>query len=371
MATLLQHSPRPLTMQFPQTPKQNPGDYLRELLFAVVKDGKVLDVSELQEEGTGAKGHEVPKSDKGKKKWVMLNVNNDLTVEAIPIISNNYAAYDLAVRMLGEEYAPYSQMFLEQHGNITYTKKPQKSPRAKSPKAKSPKAKSPKAKSPKAKSPKAKSPKTRSSRPKSPRSPRSPSEKFIKFYDRTVADGKLVDVSGLEADGKGVRSMEYPVRKTEKQGVEGLAIVSNNYRGYLNAMNLLGPDYASYAQKYLTLNLGPMEHVKRSKAAKGSKTPKAKTPKTPFNPLASSKLSPRSTAAPLLSSRLSPRSTAAPLLSSRLSPRASNLGTLAPAPLLRRTPTVSPLSSIQQRTYVTPSGRQLYSASGRQLTSSQ
>jgi hypothetical protein len=63
----------------------------------VVGEGKVLDVSGLTEKGTGSRGHAALKGDKGTKK----------AVAAFPsVISDNYAAYALAMNMFGPANVP-------------------------------------------------------------------------------------------------------------------------------------------------------------------------------------------------------------------------------------------------------------------------
>ena len=53
---------------------------------AAVAEGKVLDVSALQVDGTGARRIKIPKTTRGTKKWV----------GDVPIVSDNYNSYALS-----------------------------------------------------------------------------------------------------------------------------------------------------------------------------------------------------------------------------------------------------------------------------------
>lgn len=68
--------------------------------------GKVLDVSGLQADGTGTRKIPVPKTTRGTKKWVM----------GVPVVSDNYASYALAMQLLGPGFAPFAQEYLNLYG---------------------------------------------------------------------------------------------------------------------------------------------------------------------------------------------------------------------------------------------------------------
>lgn len=71
-----------------------------------VRNNRVIDVSDLTADGKGVRTIPIPKTGKGTKRWV----------ENFPVLSNNYATYQLAMQFLGPEYAVYSQRYLELYG---------------------------------------------------------------------------------------------------------------------------------------------------------------------------------------------------------------------------------------------------------------
>ncbi len=86
---------------------------------AVVQNGKVLDVSKLTENGTGWKSTNYPKGDAngvfhGTKKWV----------GQVPVVSDNYQTYALAMRLLGPEFEPFANEFFRQHGGQKLVRSP-------------------------------------------------------------------------------------------------------------------------------------------------------------------------------------------------------------------------------------------------------
>jgi hypothetical protein len=77
-----------------------------------VKSGKVLDVSKLQPNGTGYRIVDIPKTSKGKKRWV----------DNYPVISNNYDSYALAMKILGPEYEQFAIKYLQMFGSTPVVK---------------------------------------------------------------------------------------------------------------------------------------------------------------------------------------------------------------------------------------------------------
>lgn len=71
-----------------------------------IASAKVLDVSGLQVDGTGSRKINYPKTGNGTKKWV----------GDVPVVSDNYASYHLAMQFLGPDFAGYSQQYLNQYG---------------------------------------------------------------------------------------------------------------------------------------------------------------------------------------------------------------------------------------------------------------
>jgi hypothetical protein len=87
---------------------------LVEAINKSAKAGKVLDVSGLNPDGTGSRIVNIPKSDRGTKKWV----------PGVPIISDNYTTYALAMRILGEQYVPYADQYQAMHGVAKMVRSP-------------------------------------------------------------------------------------------------------------------------------------------------------------------------------------------------------------------------------------------------------
>lgn len=68
--------------------------------------GKVVDVSNLQPDGSGLRTINVPKTTRGTKRWV----------GDFPLVSDNYPSYLLATQILGAEYAQLAQEFGQLYG---------------------------------------------------------------------------------------------------------------------------------------------------------------------------------------------------------------------------------------------------------------
>lgn len=74
-----------------------------------------------------------------------------------------------------------------------------------------------------------------------------------KLYDQYVAAanaGKLLDVSNLQPNGTGARSIYAPQGATTKHRVEGLILASNNRQAFELALQLLGGEFLQYANRY-------------------------------------------------------------------------------------------------------------------------
>lgn len=69
--------------------------------------GKVLDVSNLLPNGTGARAIDKPKTDRSSKRMI----------RDLPVVSDNYTSYKLAMDMLGPAYASYANDY--QNGSFT------------------------------------------------------------------------------------------------------------------------------------------------------------------------------------------------------------------------------------------------------------
>jgi hypothetical protein len=87
---------------------------LSSALAAANTEGKVLDVSALQADGTGARRIKIPKTTRGTKKWV----------ENFPVVSDNYGSYALAMQLLGPEYAGLSAEYLRLYAGAKQVRAP-------------------------------------------------------------------------------------------------------------------------------------------------------------------------------------------------------------------------------------------------------
>jgi hypothetical protein len=79
---------------------------LRGAYSSAIAKGKALDVSKLLADGTGARSTKIPTTTKGTKRWV----------GELPVLSNNYASYALAMSLLGADFVPFANVFLQQYG---------------------------------------------------------------------------------------------------------------------------------------------------------------------------------------------------------------------------------------------------------------
>ena len=78
--------------------------------------------------------------------------------------------------------------------------------------------------------------------------------KLVTALNNAVSSGKVLDVSGLKADGTGSRKIDTPKTASgTKRWITGVPVVSDNYNTYLFAMQTLGQEYLPYAQQYRQL----------------------------------------------------------------------------------------------------------------------
>ena len=84
-----------------------------ELLSKLLKlaPDKILDVSKLDNNGIGARTINRPKTEKSSKK----------IVPGIPLASDNFPSYELAIKMLGSNYLSYVEIYrnLYPHNTIS------------------------------------------------------------------------------------------------------------------------------------------------------------------------------------------------------------------------------------------------------------
>lgn len=79
-----------------------------------VAKGQLLDVSKLKADGTGSRKIPVPSRSTSTKRWI----------DGVAVASNNYAAYALAMQLLGAQFAPYAGQFLQKFGGVQIPKPP-------------------------------------------------------------------------------------------------------------------------------------------------------------------------------------------------------------------------------------------------------
>jgi hypothetical protein len=79
--------------------------YIYKQLNDIKNKGKVLDVSNLTQKGTGSRIIEKPSS-----KSLVVKVGRS------KLYSNNYQSYELATKLLGTRYLSWSKMFKDVHG---------------------------------------------------------------------------------------------------------------------------------------------------------------------------------------------------------------------------------------------------------------
>lgn len=167
---------------------------------------KVLDVSHLERDGHGARVTKMPGGRTAKR-----------GIQGLPMVSDNYRSYELAVRMLGPEYQGFASAFFQVHGDLAAP--------------------------------------VRKARSASPARKRSVSRTRVRsLMDKVVAaqaEGKFIDVSNMQKNGKGTKKSEAPKGKSKKHMVPGMPVISNNATSYKWAMELLGPDYLPYHDMYV------------------------------------------------------------------------------------------------------------------------
>ena len=79
-----------------------------------------------------------------------------------------------------------------------------------------------------------------------------PSLKLKSTIDIALTKQQVVDVSNINTDATGIRSISPPTTdRSLKKRIGYIPVVSNNYESYKYAMDLLGPEYSGYADKFL------------------------------------------------------------------------------------------------------------------------
>jgi hypothetical protein len=83
-------------------------------LNEAVAVGKGIDVSGLRSDGTGIRKIDLPRTDRGTKKWV----------GEFPVLSDNYDSYALAMEIFGPEYYGYAQEYINMFGGAKIVRSP-------------------------------------------------------------------------------------------------------------------------------------------------------------------------------------------------------------------------------------------------------
>ena len=198
---------------------------LATLYNKAAASGKLLDVSDLTDKGTGGVTILPPKPG-GKSRKV--------GIEGVPIVSNNYQKYLLAMQILGNDYLPNADLYLAKYGNMQLQQQPGVVGTQKL----------------------------------------DPYTRLVTQINLTVDGGKVLDVSTLNPDGTGSLSIKPRINEgvTTKKAVDGMPyIVSNNYDSYALAMSILGPDYAQFSNAYMA-KYGNAKFTKPVKALKSTVT---------------------------------------------------------------------------------------------------
>ena len=165
--------------------------HLRKLIMAA-SDLELLDVSELNPDGTGPR-------------YAYSSTEN--RVGDIPVVSDNYQNYKLAMDALGPEYAQYAEEYLNLYGDDSDDiLRPILTEKARA-----------------------------------------------HLYDLIVnaPRDEFLDVSNLGPGGSGTRYIGKPSPRSDKKGIDGLPVVSDNYQNYKLAIDALSPEFAVYADEYL------------------------------------------------------------------------------------------------------------------------
>lgn len=241
--------------------KDKPESKSRTLKDAVAdarRDGKLVNVSDVQwvTHGTGDKayeklqGYRTIKPFGEKYSGSIVGVNNSV------IVSNNYDAFKLAADEIGQPRL--AEQYWEQHEKLRGGRPAKRSPGVRKVKE----------------------------GPKGPLSPKKGGDPGLwleKLYLEADGEGNYLDVSQLNENGTGAKIIKKSAkprgqltRVTATGTDEGeRTLVSNNYEKYLLATQLLGPNFAEWADVYLREH-GAGKMVRPAAQPKAS--PKGKRP---------------------------------------------------------------------------------------------
>ena len=146
-------------------------------------------------------------------------------------------------------------------------------------------------------------------------------------YKEAVDNGKVLDVSNITANGKGMRRVFYNEKVIAARGIEPAKIVSDNFKAYKYVISCLSDEYDKYADQFLAqYGVGKLVLVKSpvGRPRSANKSPKKSTK----SPKKSANNSPKkSTKSPNKSPKKSPKkSTKSPNKSPKKSPKKATKG---------------------------------------------
>lgn len=209
---------------------------LANAINAAAANGDVIDVSNIRADASGVRTIKVPKTTRSTKRWI---------VEFPAIVSDNYASYLTAINILGQEYSQFAVQYAQQFGTQPAVRV------------------QPLGQVPTLNVTTAGQVPTLNvltvGVPQSPKAvvdvnPQAAYLKLVTALNAASAAGKVVDVSKIEADATGIRTVVVPKSgKGTKRWVGNFPVISDNHASFRRAMEILGAEYLPYAEQYLAL----------------------------------------------------------------------------------------------------------------------
>ena len=212
-----------------------PYERLATFINTAAAKGQVVDVTNITAEGTGVRAIAPPKTAKSTRKGI----------EGLPIVSANLDAYTRATNILGAPYTPYAQQYAQQFPTQLTAAPPAVIPitQPTMPFV------------PTITQPTVPFVPTITGAPIAPAM--NPQLRLATAIETARKQGKVIDVSTINPDATGVRTIKIPKTATgTKKWIGDFPVVSNNYATYLQAMTLLGQEYLPLAQHYLATHGG-------------------------------------------------------------------------------------------------------------------
>lgn len=167
---------------------------------------KVLDVSNIRTDGKEWRTINEPKRESSKK-----------YIQGVPVVSDNYEAYEFVMKVLGEKFLPYADEYRRLYKEKATVSVP-------------------------------KAPKT--ALPEKVVEEKSLYDLIVDKYNEAYNKKKLLDVSNLTADGNGMNIIDVPEDNSDIKWLEGVPVASNNYNNYAAVMEILGENFHPFADEY-------------------------------------------------------------------------------------------------------------------------